>query len=113
MNTLSWMLYLAGVAGGLKALLMIFGIVSTTGLIPATIFRIEGSETAMWLFPKLAIAGPLLLLLAVLTPTKTTVYAIAASELGERALHTPTATKAFRALDAWLDRQIAKPEPEL
>lgn len=42
-------------------------------------------------------------------PDRNTVYAIAASELGERALETPTASKAVAALNAWLDRQIQAP----
>lgn len=48
----------------------------------------------------------LLVCVFVFTPTRNTMYAIAASEMGEQALHTPTATKAFQALDAWLDKQI-------
>jgi hypothetical protein len=46
-------------------------------------------------------------LIATVIPSKDTIYAIAASEMGERALQTPTADKAVQALNAWLDRQIA------
>lgn len=49
---------------------------------------------------------------AVALPAKDTVLAIAASEMGERALNTPTAGKAFKALDAWLDKQIDPPKEE-
>lgn len=47
---------------------------------------------------------------AVALPTRDTVLAIAASEMGERALQTPTAGKAFKALDSWLDKQIDPPK---
>lgn len=43
----------------------------------------------------------------ILSPTRETMYAIAASEVGEDVLNSPTGSKAVRALDAWLDRQIA------
>lgn len=43
----------------------------------------------------------------VFVPQKNTVYAIAASEVGEEVLKSETADKAMTALNAWLDRQIA------
>jgi hypothetical protein len=39
-------------------------------------------------------------------PSQTTMYAIAASQMGEQALKTPLAGKAGKALEAWLDKQI-------
>jgi len=42
-------------------------------------------------------------------PSKDTVYAIAASEVGESVLNSPTGSKAVQALNAWLDRQINPP----
>lgn len=42
-----------------------------------------------------------------LFPSSGTIYAIAASEMGERVLTSETGGKAVQALDAWLDRQIA------
>jgi hypothetical protein len=47
--------------------------------------------------------------LAALCPSTETVYAIAASQMGEQALKTPLASKAGKALEAWLDKQIAPP----
>lgn len=44
----------------------------------------------------------------VATPSKNTMYAIAASEIGEDVIKSQTASKAFRAFDAWLDKQLAK-----
>lgn len=61
-----------------------------------------------------AIRGPLIatgvcIAVAVFTPGRETLYAIAASEMGERALASETGGKAVQALNAWLDRQIAPP----
>lgn len=51
---------------------------------------------------------PLLWVFAAAVPPKETIYAIAASEMGEELMKTPTATKAVKALDAWLDKQLAE-----
>jgi len=53
---------------------------------------------------------PVLIFFAVITPSRNTVYAIAASELGEEVLKSPVATKAGQALEAWLDAQIKQAE---
>ena len=54
---------------------------------------------------------PILWLVSFLVPDdKETYYAIAASELGEEVIKSPTAGKAIKALDSWLDKQIS-PEP--
>jgi hypothetical protein len=47
-------------------------------------------------------------LTASIIPSKETVYAIAASEMGENVLNTQTGDKAVKALNAWLDRQITQ-----
>jgi hypothetical protein len=44
----------------------------------------------------------------VVIPPKDTLYAIAASQTGEQMIKSPTAQKVVQALDAWLDRQIAR-----
>lgn len=51
-------------------------------------------------------SGLVLGLLLVFIPSSKTIYAIAASEMGEEVLASPTADKAHKALDAWLDDQI-------
>lgn len=48
---------------------------------------------------------------AAFTPSKDTVYAIAASEMGERVITSPLGLKAGKAIEAWLDRQITPPPP--
>lgn len=42
-----------------------------------------------------------------LFPTSDTIYAIAASEMGEKVVKSETGGKAIQAINAWLDRQIA------
>ena len=117
MNDLSWLIYLADVCDGLGAF---FGCLAFI-LLPASVvwgivvFAVhmdrcpeETKKTAMsfWWVPFLAVIAGLLMCL---TPSKDTVYAIAASEVGEKVIESPTAKKAVDALNAWLDRQI-KPE---
>jgi hypothetical protein len=51
----------------------------------------------------------LLWTLACFAPSQETVYAIAASELGDRALHSQVVGSAEHALEAWLNRQISPP----
>lgn len=139
MNQLSWLIYLADVAGsvdGVSLALMITGVPAGV----AAFLRCDDADRKRWdererdhrcyptLYPnppagerpdtgfplrkygaRLLVLTTVSGLLFALTPTKETVYAIAASEMGEKALQSPTATKAMKALDAWLDRQIAKP----
>ena len=54
---------------------------------------------------KLIGVGMAMLLVAAMLPSKSTIYAIIASEYGDKMLHTQTAGKAEKALDAWLDKQ--------
>ena len=50
--------------------------------------------------------------LGIFTPSSGTLYAIAASEMGERVIQSETGGKAVDALNAWLDRQIDAPAQE-
>lgn len=133
MNSLSWMIYLADVAGSLNGFLIFIAAISGIGaaisLIVWLAMRGDGpslynsdseerkaKKQAGWdgtvtLSGKLVHRLPVLCvaasLAASLLPSSGTVYAIAASELGESALNTTTGNKAVLALNAWLDRQIA------
>ena len=51
-----------------------------------------------------------LVVVSLAVPSKDTVYAIAASEVGEEIVKSETAGKAVKALNAWLDKQIAPTE---
>jgi hypothetical protein len=109
MNSLSIMLYLADVSASLSIILAICGMM---------LFGIAAARTmAAWVddtcdgalrhFFGVASKCTLpLLIVAALLPSKTTIYAIAASETSEEILASPTAGKAVKALNVWLDRQI-------
>jgi hypothetical protein len=123
MNSLSWPIYAADVAGTAKtvaaALLiglplsavlgaMFFPLASLMaedlGLAPAVIHNwlkglVKGATIAF------VAAG----VVTVFVPSNGTLYAIAASEMGEEVLNSETGGKAVEALNAWLDRQIGKP----
>ena len=111
MNTLSWLLYLANVVGSLGILMSIggFGLLffALISAFISTISEYDGpfNKPPVWK-PKIMIIGSILLLVSSFIPSSNTVYAIAASEMGEQALNTTTATKTFKALDAWLDNQL-------
>ncbi len=142
MNSLSWLLYLAGVAGNFGWLLFWSGLLAVVGglILYAVSFELKASgrkepsgydyrddtserykqaikdkasatklgvSVSFW-GRFITITGIVCWVLAAATPSKETVYAIAASEMGEELLKTPTAAKATKALDAWLDKQIAE-----
>lgn len=111
MNSLSWMIYAAGVSEAVQTLLAVAGGgVLIVGGLATLMLQIEGygdgpgpiatAKKYVWL-PLLSI------FLACLIPSQITIYAIAASEMGESVANTPAAAKAMKALDVWLDRQIA------
>lgn len=119
MNSVSWMIYLAGLSGNLSAVLTAIGLASMAGCIALLIYggsmkECQPVKDPRWMkghgLQKLAIkctGVPItLFLVAAILPSTDTVYAIAVSEFGEEALHTDMADKASQALNAWLDRQI-------
>jgi hypothetical protein len=129
MNSLSWMIYAAELTGSASAFSTFLSCASGVAAGAATFaYVITDSKPIVWSWEdagqkhqrattvnaqaKGLIRPALISMLAfgvaaTLLPSKSTVYAIAASEMGEKALSTPTASKAIKALDAWLDRQIA------
>lgn len=138
MNALSWLIYLAGVAEnfhGASGFLVFIGCLACVGFGVASHIPIW-----MWMdakddhrrYPRLYPdppgdnPGPLgwmvrasvwggvsaiaLVVVSVAVPSKDTVYAIAASEVGEEVVKSETASKAIKALNAWLDKQITPTE---
>lgn len=126
MNTLSWLIYLADVADSVGwAFDCLFFVSMIAGVILAFVWKAAAADAAAekdkpnksgaaeislgcrrGLF---RICLPIFLLtffLSGLVPNKETVYAIAASELGETVLKSDTGNKAVNALNAWLDEQI-------
>lgn len=107
MNSLSWLLYLADVASGLKAVLIVVMVISLT-IVFFWFFTTEESQKNSKTAAKFMIGALVAAVIAAFLPSRETVYAIAASEMGEELLKTPTAAKATKALDAWLDKQITE-----
>lgn len=124
LNPLSQLLYWGNVAGNMGGFLVFAGIVLAICAVVATCAffgMLEGEKDARRQEQKVVQASPfafcfmmLFVLLALASwaaaafcPSSTTVYAIAASQMGEQALKSPVATKAGVALEAWLDKQIA------
>ncbi len=136
MNALSWTIYAADVAGTVNAIGFIATISPIP--LAVTAFVITDAERSAWdaqarshrAYPSLYKApdGPrpaldhpyrkytkplftaaaVSAIIAAIVPSPQTLYAIAASEVGEEVVKSATATKALKALDAWLDAQIAR-----
>lgn len=109
MNDLSWFLYLADVAQNLKSALVLGGSIALIGAIATAPFWLDedfaGKHGKRYAMGVIFIA-PVVLLLAMLLPSANTMYAIAASELGEQAVMSDTGKKIANALEAWLDKQL-------
>lgn len=125
MNQLSWLIYFAGVSQSLSTFFILFGVIFFFGpLLLALIMHLHttpsgditiDSETPVLWRGKILAFGLFLMMAGNLMPPRDTVYAIAASEVGERVLHSETGNKAVMALNAWLDKQISDatgPKPE-
>ncbi|CDO34890.1 hypothetical protein SPHV1_2140002 [Novosphingobium sp. KN65.2] len=130
MNNLSWMLYAADVSQSVSALLgmiAFFGFLAFVGLMVGwfstydqpRIFSWEDQEKKTAAHEKIhntlggfakvtALVAVVCGITASVIPSRNTIYAIAASELGEDVLKSQTAGKALKALDAWLDKQIGE-----
>lgn len=120
MNQLSWLIYWADIAGSAGGWFNIIAFFSLLPLLGGIFCLMASTDWAMseedanglrkFAFRALCFSLPtflVFLLLSILTPAKETVYAIAASEVGEEVINSPTMGKAARALESWLDRQIS------
>lgn len=118
MNQLSWLLYLADVSGNFGEFFIISMTISVIAFFIWCIAAATNgggfspSEWKGWRKAGLIIVPTFLFsfVFHAMTPSKETVYAIAASEMGEQVLKTPLAGKAEKALESWLDRQITPPK---
>lgn len=126
MNGLSWLIYLADMSGTAKAVSMMViagcAAVSIVGFILGLSARdnlswshlrdkadwdaLARERMKLWRHVLPYAIGAAIVL--VVFPSTQTIYAIAASEMGEEVIKSPTAGKAVKALDAWLDQQIVK-----
>ena len=110
MSELSWLIYLAGVSGGLSVVaagvsLAAFG-VGYFAAVAASNSYIDQRRKPLAVVKAAAITFVASLALAVLLPSRETVFAIAAVEYVASPDGQRVTGKAAQALEAWLDRQI-------
>lgn len=124
MNSLSWFIYLADVAASMQGLLTGITIISSI-LYPAAwviyglvsemesdrqreAYAVSRRKVTRLAVTAFLIAAPL----NVILPSKNTMYAIAASEIGERVSKTEIANDAVKAVHAWIKKQITEDKPK-
>lgn len=121
MNSLSWLLYVIDVIGNLKTLtlLLMIGCLAGVALLALAV-PVSDGDVLDWAgykkwFARCVIIAPIAGLLFSVLPSQNTLYAIAASEVGERVVNSETVQgltgDATKALHEWIRRQIT-PEPE-
>lgn len=115
MNYLSWLIYLANVSDKLSFVMTFMAVATAVAFV---IWLIAGccavdadynkDDWRCWRkvgYTLVPIFFVTFIINAIL-PSKETVYAIAASQVGEQVLKTPLAGKAEHALESWLNKQI-------
>ena len=112
MNDLSLALYLADALGSLDSLAMLgfflMAAVCAFCSFGAVLIDYEDQKLeAIKITKGFLVSLPILAILILVTPSRETVYAIAASEMTEQALKTPVASKAMQAVEKWIDKQLA------
>ncbi|OYU50870.1 MAG: hypothetical protein CFE27_14710 [Alphaproteobacteria bacterium PA1] len=118
MNDLSVALYWADALGSLDGLaligftLMFFMCLFVSFATMAADMDDEQKLEATKALRGFLLSLPVLAVMIVVTPSRETVYAIAASEMTEQALKTPVASKAMQAVEKWIDRQLAGATPQ-
>ncbi len=111
MNQLSWLLYWGDVLGNLRVVLGILAVVACIAGFIIIVMYYDGDlykdkKTKYQLAAQLIITSVICMIVASFAPSSTTIYAIAASEIGQCARQTPLAGKAEQALESWLTKQI-------
>lgn len=94
MNSLSWFIYFADVVGTLSVLFTLVGIVSLAVSVVSLIIKEKINSFVAYF----AISSAFLFLVATLIPSKQTLYAIAASEIGEEILKSEEGKQVINAL---------------
>lgn len=127
MNSISWMIYAADVCGSISGILTASGVGAIAAMVGAGVGLLAADGRACsWqdkdeikerdkkirgACTKILRWGPVFALgcwtVAAVIPSKSTIYAIAASESMESVARSQTGQKALKALDAWLDQQIS------
>ncbi len=122
MNSLSWLIYLASVAGSIGGIAVFVMIAAILCFLASGFVYLnaddydddyrgrDDAKRRTWasrMMKQCVGAFVLASVIIIVVPGRDTVYAIAASEMGEELLNSDTGSKAVQALDLWLDRQIA------
>lgn len=123
MNQLSMLLYWGNVVSNFGIFLVIFGVLALFFSIAYLIHSFY-AESEMCEYEKdevlprvkkerrrsfVGLVGAFhFFLLAAFVPTKETIYAVAASEMGETALKSETGSLVTKALNAWLKKQLTE-----
>lgn len=114
MNTVSWLLYLADVAGNLRSVasagLLLMGITVPIIGVGMGAYHAESGPVPTGLFSRLFVTGffsaALLAAILVVTPSPATVYMIAASEAGETVVTSPEAKGILNDLREIISRKL-------
>ena len=111
MNSLSWLIYLAEVFGsfrvtfGILSGLLIFGCVGLVFMSGGEVFEDKNADARRWWFRGLAAAFALGAISMIL-PSSRTLYLIAASEIGEKAVASPEAKELFGEIRTTIMQQL-------
>lgn len=108
MNSLSWFLYFADFAVRFQFISALVMLTAAFGLGVTFILKTleEPAKNSRSLVKGFAIALIVSSSIFCLTPSKNTLYAIAASQLGEKAMESTIGQKTKQALELWIDSQI-------
>lgn len=124
MNTLSWMLYGIDVVDNLNSIVSAAVAFSIIGIIGSWVVerlcsideddigKLEKRFAACLKLNKMLVSALVVFVtISIFIPTKNTLYAIAASELGEKVATSEIGTDALKAVQTWIKNQIT-PEPK-
>jgi hypothetical protein len=117
MNSISWFLYLIEVTSNVREMataVLVGGAIAGAALaifFPMILMMLDGAEEPTLSHLKTvaktaAIGWCVAIPIFLVTPSKNTMYAMAASEVGETMLKTEIASDATKALHQWIKKQI-------
>ncbi len=111
MNSLSWLIYLAEVLGtfrdaaGIVAGLLIFAVIGLPIIAGPDLFDEDAAPIRKW-WKRGIVTAIILAVLAMALPSTRTLYMIAASEIGEKAMATPEAKELFSEVRKTIMQQL-------
>jgi hypothetical protein len=112
MNTLSWLIYAAEVAGNLRGVVIAASLLSS-GLIAVCVLNnginadFGTAEKGSWMRPlRFLWVTAILAIVAAVMPTTRTIYMIAASEAGETVVTSPDAIEMMGDLKAIIKKRL-------